>query len=577
MPRALAPLRYLLLESPEKRSSSNPERVDHWTASVTASLLSISKDWRAASLVRRRWCFAVRCIAWLRMLSGKSQRRFCPFAAPYLVLLRLHASYVDTCCRLFYTLNAETVLVINERLRALEEGPLAHVPTELLELWRRQAAVDLTLPAIDLALMHQHISIPFHPSCRAEERSEGILLSRDRVGPSEPWDVRLSATGVLRNLRLPIVMSSVSGAFRALRLSAGERPPTSLSRGDQKASLGSPMQLHVPRVEGYATGAQPVEGTLRQEQRDYRESQLRQLPTKIKEYVSGPAPEKNGAGDDLHDGRETDGEPFEWTNDPASALRGAAEAVGGHRVICSFSFAELGFCLEHKPPGSGAVGCRERWLLTRATKLHANPTGLQNLQREEATEWRCCPERVSFRGPADRHSLSGTVGKVERKRFGRLRGSPAQQLGSWKNFLPRFSSGRGRLQEERGRTNNVDSRLRTPTFTEDKGIDILLFGVAFHALVAYGHSRGSAGLLTLSPRFGEPAMASPPAGSSTCFETAVDAKAETAVEDQTCEGCSLDQSTVSAAHWKLRVVNMYWGPTTRQWSKPVAVLTLVPH
>lgn len=513
------------------------------------------------------------------MLSGNSTR-VCPFAAPHLLLLRCHASYIDTCCRLFYSRNAATVLGIQERLRVLEDGPLAHVSTELLELWRRQAAMDLTLPATDLALLHQHLCLPSHEGCRTPDPPAASLNTQAAVTPTRRVDSGFSALGYLRGFRVPTFVWSVPSALRVLAPNADHRVPAELGLGGQDAHQRGRLQEHQPGDDGHHVRAYSGKGACEQGPGDLQWPHSPRLSGNLSSSYSprlGPAPDSGSSLVHSQGAHDAGMASIRWTADPSSELCGAAGAIGTQCIKCTICFTALGFHLGHKPPEESSIGRRERWLLTRSAKVHSDPTSTQELQGEESTEWRYCPERVSFKSKLQRRQGPGTPANLEQrggtwKIAGRQQRLDSQESVVRKNCV----EGAGLLQGVKARRAQLPAytqatRSRDAGRIENAGVDLLFYGVKFQTLLAFGSTEDVAGVSKLATRGAYPAMEHSSANPAPWTTAPADGKVEQAVERRKLEGCNLDDSAVSILHWKLRLANMYCGPTVRRWSELIIV------
>lgn len=578
MPTATAPLRNLLLED-ERGCSSEAARVDQWGASVVASLMRIPKRWSKASVARRRWYFAVRCISWMRMLS-QSAENFSPFSAPQLLMLRNHAIYIDTCCRLFYTSHVVNVRKIEESLQVLEDGPLAHLSFELLELWRRQAAMDLTLPAVDLALLHQHRSLPSHDNCKVPDSQDSASISPHALGLLRNPEITTSALAYVKQVRLPAFFQWVPNT---LRLSAKATDhQIHEATGVQYSNTQGRLQMHQPSDGRRFPATQGIQAPSGQRY------EACQVPSSYQDLLS-VAPSgyssSHGSSSDAeratpHIGHCRPTRSDSWEGESSPQLWGISTTAGNQGMKCSISFRVLGIHLEHRPPEDSQTGRRERWLFVRSNKVNDKPCSSPERQAAETTEWFYCPERVSFRKTLHKGKARGTLSRLEQRSNCRPKREQQQHLGSPGYWMSRrFTQRPGVLQ---GATNGRPMYHADPKATPRKskdGIDLLVFGVTFQSVTAFGSTDAAAGFSSLADPSKFPTMGHFPemlAATSTSFD-----RGSTCLDtgNKRLEGTSLDRSVFSMIRLRLRITNMYCGPTEQQWSEPGTALTghVLPH
>ncbi|KAL8425709.1 hypothetical protein Efla_003087 [Eimeria flavescens] len=493
MPSALSPLRRLLLDEDSATSDPHVDKIDQWSLSISASLLRIPRSCRVARLAFRRWVFAVRSITWMNMSNNRS-KCFSPFAAPQLMLLRFHAIYVDTCCRLFYTRESANVERIHERLKAFENGPLAHVSTELLQLWRRQAAMDLTLPAADLSLLHQHLCLPAHNSCKADDHLNGVDASRGPGSPRKP--VKLPAFTSLGSLPFPTFANPLADSlraflkkphFRSADVACGKRsliPPcggmADHPPGNERPRLPSGLPDKPSVQKAWEQHRTHFEQTMKKNQATGTPSHDASRP----DGESSSAPSQNARGLDAVPGKGgINSFPGMWRM-PA--------ALGAQNMKCSLSFTALGFHLYHRFTDNRSAGRRERWMLARSWKIHCELPSREEELAAECVEWKYCRGRVNFGLSQQKHRGRASSPELQLSSAGRHAGGWHQQLVSREDRLFKHSSLRLRLlrgpvsRRSSSRGNIRAERLRTEVPLGEAGVEAILTGLKLQSMIVFG-------------------------------------------------------------------------------------------
>ncbi|KAL8454249.1 hypothetical protein Emed_000358 [Eimeria media] len=499
MPAALKPLRQLFFR--DDAASSDDVNVDLWPSSITATLFCIPKKWGKAALPLRRWYYAVRCISWMKRLSSHSEH-FCPFEAPQLLLLRLHATYIDTCCRLFHTRNSANVKGIQERLRALEDGPLANLTIELLHLWRRQAAMDLTLPAGDLALLHQHLCLPVHSRCTAND-SLGDFFAASNTG------IRRNSSNsafldfaTLGSLQIPAFVRSIPDALRSFMQKPGTRAPvgayfeglpthSEFVQGRQHENAGTFLSRRQPTGH---IGGQSSEG-----ERAYPDRTISQEQVGANTRQSGECPHEEGSCTHPQARRRGGHQLCRWATDPLPDEWSVKGDPGTQNIKCSISVLALGVRLHHKLPQATPAASRERWFLTRSYQVHSDSSNSPEGLREETTEWRYCPERVRFSGSLPKRRSRTTSFRLGQGHSSHYGLDPQRLSHNRTNKVLGYSSSRPDIL-------GIGSRSRSLLLVNSRGprkgaalpypedsVDVALFGLEFQSVIIFGSTGESEG------------------------------------------------------------------------------------
>ncbi|KAL8273864.1 hypothetical protein Esti_002187 [Eimeria stiedai] len=494
MPAAVKPLRQLFFQNDTAPLSSDDINVDRWPVSISASLLNIPKKWAKAAVALRRWYYAVRCISWMKRLSSHS-KHFSPFEAPQLLLLRWHATYINTCCRLFYTRNSANVKGIQDHLKALEDGPLANLSLELLQLWRRQAAMDLTLPAGDLALLHQHLCLPSHSRCTANDSMGDAFAARTPSTPSNCPDSAFPNFATLGSLQIPTFVSSIPDALRSvlqkpdIRIPEGAcfeglPTPSELMKGPQH-KIAEPL---LPRRQpGGHTGKEASEGEWAHPHRMISQDSSGSHPCQ-----SGQNPRGDGVSTHPQAGRCEGSHPSRWSADRLPDEWSVKGDSGTQNMKCSISFVALGIRLTHRPPQNTPARRRERWFLTRCSKIQSGPTNNREELREETTEWRYCRERVRFSGSLPQHRTRTTSFRLEQGNISHCGGDPQRLSPNFASRVPGSSLNRPRIPGIASGSHSmllVNSRCPRKAATLpllEEGVDALFFGLDFQSVVTFG-------------------------------------------------------------------------------------------